>query len=39
LIQISNVQAMIASFPVIGTAAIPAVGLLAALLGGRRQPS
>jgi hypothetical protein len=39
LIQISNVQAMIASFPFIGRAAIPAVGLLAALRGGRRQPS
>jgi len=36
LIQISSVQAMIASCPVIGTAAILAVGLLAALLGGRR---
>jgi hypothetical protein len=29
---------MIASFPVIGTAVIPAVGPLAALLGGHRRP-
>jgi len=36
LIRINNVQAMIASFPVIGTAAILTVGLLAAPLDGRR---
>jgi hypothetical protein len=36
LIRINNIQAMIASFPVIGTAVIPAVGPLAAPLDGRR---
>jgi hypothetical protein len=39
VIRISDIQLMIVSFPVIGTAATPAAGPLAALLGGYRRPS